>query len=175
MRGKMLERQRLDDGSLLLRAVAMVPESQLSTLEDPHRSRVYERASLGGADGTPGVGRRLPVERERGSALAGRVPEVAASSSTSNSPELQEVFFRLELSELKQVVGSLRRLRELGWNMVYRRTGFTWEAIRHIPTVNRVTAYSLRLSEKIRAIAFRDGDFLWIISLHPGHDSAYGR
>jgi hypothetical protein len=38
--GKMLELQRLDDGSLLLRAVAMVPESQLWTLEEPHRSRI---------------------------------------------------------------------------------------------------------------------------------------
>ena len=34
-----------------------------------------------------------------------------------NSPEFQEVFFRLELSELKQVVGSLRRLREFDWNV----------------------------------------------------------
>jgi len=32
--------QRLDDGSLLLRAVAMVPESQLWTLQEPHRSRI---------------------------------------------------------------------------------------------------------------------------------------
>ena len=38
--GKTLELQRLDDGSLLLRAVAMVPESQLWTLEEPHRSRI---------------------------------------------------------------------------------------------------------------------------------------
>ena len=38
--GKMLELQRLDDGSLLLRAVAMVPESQLWTLDEPHRSRI---------------------------------------------------------------------------------------------------------------------------------------
>ena len=38
--GKMLELQRLEDGSLLLRAVAMVPESQLWTLEEPHRSRI---------------------------------------------------------------------------------------------------------------------------------------
>lgn len=92
-----------------------------------------------------------------------------------NSPEFQEVFFRLELSELKQVVGSLRRLREFDWNTVYRHTGFKWEAIRHIRTPNGAAAYSLRLSEKIRAIAYRDGDFLRIISLHPDHDSAYGR
>ena len=38
--GKTLELQRLDDGSLLLTAVAMVPESQLWTLEEPHRSRI---------------------------------------------------------------------------------------------------------------------------------------
>ena len=92
-----------------------------------------------------------------------------------NGPEFQEVFFRLELSDPKQVVGSLRRLRELDWNTVYRHTGFEWEAIRHVRTPNGATAYSLRLSEKIRAIAYREGDFLRIISLHPDHDSAYGR
>lgn len=90
-----------------------------------------------------------------------------------NSPEFQDVSFRLELAELKQVVGSLRRLRELDWNAVYRHTGFQWEAIRHIRTPNGATAYSLRLSAKIRAIAYRDGGFLRIISLHPDHDSAY--
>jgi hypothetical protein len=104
---------------------------------------------------------------------------VAAGSSRVrldlNSPEFQDVFFRLEASDLKQVVGSLRRLRELDWNTLYRHTGFNWDAVRHIPTPNGATAYSLRLSEKIRAIAYRDGVFLRIISLHPDHDSAYGR
>lgn len=38
--GKTLELRRLDDGSLLLRAVAMVPESQLWTVEEPDRSRI---------------------------------------------------------------------------------------------------------------------------------------
>ena len=38
--GKMLELQNLDDGSILLRAVAMVPESQLWTLEEPDHSRI---------------------------------------------------------------------------------------------------------------------------------------
>jgi hypothetical protein len=104
---------------------------------------------------------------------------VAAGSSRVkldlNSPEFQEVFFGLELSELKQIVGSLRRLRELDWNTVYRYTAFKWETIRHIRTPNGATAYLLRLSEKIRAIAYRDGDLLRILSLHPDHDSAYRR
>ena len=92
-----------------------------------------------------------------------------------NSPEFLDVFFSLDLSELKQVVGSLRRLQGLDWNALYRHTGFNWEAIRHIRTPGEATAYSLRLSEKIRAIAYRDGEFLRIISLHPDHDSAYRR
>ena len=92
-----------------------------------------------------------------------------------NSPEFQDVFLRLDGPTLKQVVGSLQRLRGLDGNAVYRHPGFKWEAIRHIRTPNGATAYSLRLSEKIRAIAYRDGDFLRIISLHPDHDSAYGR
>ncbi len=38
--GKTLELQRLEDGGILLRAVAMVPESQLWTLAEPDRSRI---------------------------------------------------------------------------------------------------------------------------------------
>jgi hypothetical protein len=92
-----------------------------------------------------------------------------------NSPEFQDVFLRLELLELKQVVGSLLRLRALDWGALYRHTGFKWEAIRHIRTPSGATAYSLRLSEKVRAIAYRDGEYLRIVSLHPDHDSAYRR
>ena len=91
-----------------------------------------------------------------------------------NSAEFQDVFFRLELAELKQVA-SLRRLRELDWDTVYRYPGFRWEAIVHLGAPNRAKMYSLRLSQKVRAIAYRDGDFLRLISLHPDHDSAYGR
>ena len=92
-----------------------------------------------------------------------------------NSPEFQDVFLRLETAELRQVVSSLRRLREIDWDTLYHHTGFKWEAIRHIRTPNGATAYSFRLSEKIRAIGYRDGDFLRIISLHPDHDSASQR
>ena len=92
-----------------------------------------------------------------------------------NSPEFQDVFFRLEAAELKQVVASLRRLTELDWNSLYRHTGFQWEAIRHIKAPNGASAYSLRLSQKIRAVAYRDGSFRRFLSLHPDHDSAYQR
>jgi len=37
--GKTLRLERRTDGTVLLTAVAMVPESQLWTLDEPHRSR----------------------------------------------------------------------------------------------------------------------------------------
>lgn len=92
-----------------------------------------------------------------------------------NSPEFQDVFFRLQVDELKQVVASMGRLRELDWTSLYRHTGFRWEAIEHLKAPNGAKVYSLRLSQRIRAVAFRDGDFLRLISLHPDHDSAYER
>lgn len=92
-----------------------------------------------------------------------------------NSPEFQEVFFRLEPGELKQVGASLERLRSLDWDGLYGHTGYRWEAIEHLEAPNGAKVYSLRLSQKARAIAYRDGDFLRLLSLHPDHDSAYER
>jgi hypothetical protein len=91
-----------------------------------------------------------------------------------NSPEFQSVFFRLQVEDLKQVVSSLRRLRELDWPSLYSHTGFRWEAIDHL-NVGGGKVYSIRLSQRIRAVALRDGNFLRVISLHPEHDSTYRR
>lgn len=38
--GKTLRLERRQDGTIVLTAVAMVPESQLWTLQEPHRSRI---------------------------------------------------------------------------------------------------------------------------------------
>ena len=92
-----------------------------------------------------------------------------------NNPEFQEVLFRLEATELKPVIASLRRLRELERSALYRHKGFHSEAIEHLKAPNDAKVHSLRLSQKIRALAFRDGEFLRFVSLHPDHDSAYDR
>lgn len=92
-----------------------------------------------------------------------------------NSPEFQDVFFRLEPDQLKQVVSALGRLRELDWNALYRHTGFRWEAIEHVNAGRGGKVYSLRLSQRIRAVGVREGNFLRLVSLHPDHDSTYER
>jgi hypothetical protein len=60
-----------------------------------------------------------------------------------NSPEFQDVFFRLETADLKQVAASPGRLRELDWNTLYWHTGFHWKAIEHLKAPNGAKAYSL--------------------------------
>ena len=92
-----------------------------------------------------------------------------------NSPEFQDILFRLEPDDLKQVVSALRRLRELDWNALYRHTGFRWEAIQGLKAPGGGKVYSLRISQRVRAVGFRDGNFLRLVSLHPDHDSTYKR
>lgn len=50
--GKTLRVERRDDGAIVLTAVAMVPESQLWTLEEPHRSQI-ERGLAWAAETEP--------------------------------------------------------------------------------------------------------------------------
>ncbi len=90
-----------------------------------------------------------------------------------NNPEFQDVFFELPVAQLKQVVASLSRLRELEWNAPYRHTGYQWEQIGHLKGPGGAKVYSIRLSQQIRATGYRDGDLLRLVSLHPDHDSAY--
>lgn len=92
-----------------------------------------------------------------------------------NSSEFLDVFLRLETAELKQVVASLARIRKLDWQTLYQHRGLKWEAIDHVVTPTGAKAHSVRLSQKVRAIVYRDGEFLAFVSLHPDHDSAYRR
>ena len=45
--------------------------------------------------------------------------------------------------------------------------GFHWEAIEHLKALNDAKVHSFPLSQKIRALAFQDGEFLRFISLTP--------
>jgi hypothetical protein len=70
------------------------------------------------------------------------------------------------------VVEVLSRLRRLAWDQVYRSAGLKWEKIgRFAPDGSAL--YSLRITRKARAVGYRDGDYLRLVSLHLDHDSAY--
>lgn len=92
-----------------------------------------------------------------------------------NNPEFQGQLFALEKSEQRNVLNTLRKLSQLTWVQLYSDRGLKWEAVlsRTGPAGERL--YSLRISQKARAVVLREGEWLRLLTLHPDHDSAYGR
>jgi hypothetical protein len=90
-----------------------------------------------------------------------------------NSPVFQQVLFALEKHQQRSVLGTLHKLHVMTWNQLYRDPGLKWEAIvsRQGPKGQRL--YTLRLGTGFRAVAYRDGNWLRLLTLHPDHDSAY--
>ena len=68
--GKTLRLERRRDGTMLLTAVAMVPEHQLWTLEEPHRSQIAR--GLTWADQTPPKETRVAAMTKRAGRRRGR-------------------------------------------------------------------------------------------------------
>jgi hypothetical protein len=90
-----------------------------------------------------------------------------------NTPAFQEGWFALERNDASAVLATLRKIRQMTWPELYRDAGIHWEAIQGRPGPSNQRLYSLRISRRVRAIAFRDGEILRVLSLHPDHDSAY--
>jgi hypothetical protein len=90
-----------------------------------------------------------------------------------NNPVFQEVWFALGREEALAVLATLRKIHQLEWDQLYRDRGLRWEAILSQRGPGGQRIYSLRLTERMRVVAYRDGNFLRFLSLHPDHDSAY--
>jgi len=92
-----------------------------------------------------------------------------------NNPVFQELLFALDKHQQRTVLGTLRKLSEMTWSQIYHDPGLKWEAIvsRHGPKGQRL--YTLRFGKGFRAVAYRDGHWLRLLSLHPDHNSAYSR
>ena len=92
-----------------------------------------------------------------------------------NSPGFLDVLFELDATELTRVMKSLKRTRTMDWATFIKHPGSKWEQIEHVLDPNKKPAHSFRLSQKYRALAWRDGNYLRVLSLHLDHDSAYER
>jgi hypothetical protein len=91
-----------------------------------------------------------------------------------DNPVFQETWFSQDRVDALAVLTMLRKLSRMEWDTLYRDKGLRWEAVisRSGPRGQRI--YGLRVTQRIRAVVYRDGDFLRFLSLHPEHDSAYG-
>lgn len=87
-----------------------------------------------------------------------------------NCPEFQTDLFALDVSEVKKVFKTLKKLRSMTWNEVFQDHGLKWEELKSTPG-----KYTVRLSQSYRAVVVRDADFLRFKVLHQDHDGAYGK
>ncbi len=92
--------------------------------------------------------------------------------------DLNNVFFQKDWLSLERegalaVLAALRKIKQLEWEQLYRDKGLHWEAILSRKGPGGARIYSVRITQHVRAVAYRDGEFLCFLSIHPDHDSAY--
>lgn len=93
-----------------------------------------------------------------------------------NSPVFQENWLSLDKQERGRVTDTLKKLRQLTWNQVYRDQGLKWEKVASIHPPKGIDAiYTLRITQSRRATAYRDGNFMRLLTIAPDHDAAYGK
>jgi hypothetical protein len=92
-----------------------------------------------------------------------------------NNPIFQDDLLSLEKDEAGRVLATLRRLRKLTWAEIYRDKGLHWELVQSKTGADGTRLYTVRMSQKFRALVYRQGQFMRSLSLHPDHDSAYRR
>ena len=74
-------------------------------------------------------------------------------------------------------IGTLEELVEqLTWAQLYRDNGLKWEKIVSVKPPQGIDAiYSLRITQSRRCTAYRDGEFMRLLTVAPDHDSTYGK
>ena len=90
-----------------------------------------------------------------------------------NNPVFQKQLFDLAKEKQLSVFKTLRNLSNMTWNQGYQDQGIKWELVYSRTGPNGKRLYSLRIGKGFRAVAYRDGNWLRLLSLHPDHDSAY--
>lgn len=93
-----------------------------------------------------------------------------------NNEIFQENWLTLDKSERNRVTDTLRKLRQLTWDQLYRDQGLKWEKVASVKPPKGIDAvYTLRITQSRRASAHRDGNFLRFLTIAWDHDTAYGK
>jgi hypothetical protein len=93
-----------------------------------------------------------------------------------NNPVFQENLLTLQKAERHAALDTLNKLRQMTWNLVYRDKGLKWEKIISVKPPPGIDAiYSLRITQARRATAYRDGEFIRLLTIADDHDSTYGK
>ena len=90
-----------------------------------------------------------------------------------NKSVFQRQLFNLSKIEQHNILNTLRKLATMTWQQVYADHGLKWEIILSQKGPGGKKLYTFRIGKGFRGIAYRDGSWLRLLSLHPDHDSAY--
>jgi len=90
-----------------------------------------------------------------------------------NYPEFQKQLFELDKLEQRSLLNTLKKVKKLEWEELYKDKGIRWELITSKTTSKGNNIYSFRFSKKYRGTAYRDAQYLVILALFVDHDSAY--
>lgn len=90
-----------------------------------------------------------------------------------NNSEFQKELFSLEKDQQLALIKTLKKIRDLTWEQLYKDQGLKWELIISKSSKNKERIYSFRFSQKYRVLALRESSFLRLLTIHVDHDSAY--
>jgi hypothetical protein len=90
-----------------------------------------------------------------------------------NNEEFQGDWFALDREDEIASLATFKKIRRLEWAQLYRDKGLRWEKIDSFTSPAGDPCYSMRVSGKVRVVAYRTGNTLRFVSVHPDHDSVY--
>lgn len=83
-----------------------------------------------------------------------------------NNPEFQANLLALDKPDAWAVIKTLRLLHTMSWEQLQGSKGLRWELIQSRRGPQGERLYSLRISRSCWAVAWRDGPWLRLLSLH---------
>ena len=93
-----------------------------------------------------------------------------------NNPVFQENLFNLQKADRNSAIDTLKKIRQLTWAQLYRDKGLNWEKIISVKPPQGIDAiYSLRITQSRRCTAYREGEFMRLLTVAPDHDGTYGK
>ena len=90
-----------------------------------------------------------------------------------NNPVFQDDLFNIEKEDALRILDTLKKIKSLTWTDMYNDKGLRWELIQSRTRPGGQRLYTIRISQKFRAVVYREEQFMRFLSLHPDHDSAY--
>ena len=90
-----------------------------------------------------------------------------------NNPVFQDDLFGLEKGDAIRILETLKKVKSLTWTAVYNNKGLRWELVQSRTGSGGQRLYTIRISQKFRALVVREDQYMRLLTLHPDHDSAY--